>query len=224
MTTATALSECNATVTDLQVQPFGVDNEFEIIRTPFEIHASQISKVIPTTEDLRFEWMGTGADQTGMVLAKTTMSRFKPSDTESLLMITMVSDSVGDDAYLEQSLVFQDPVPRQIAARIDRVRLPPRWSEEGVVPPTIDCKQRASEFCDALYRRSYLVPDYVAPSKEEGVFLVYRHSVSTRCLSVEIDNELDIVCQVYDANQTFLTLLVQDFTLDISHLVRVFNA
>lgn len=119
---------------------------------------------------------------------------------------------------------FADPIFQQLQAKVNRVSLPRRWAEEGVIPPSQDCKEKAFKFCKLVYQRSYLIPDRVSASKEEGIYMVYRHFYSSRSLSAEIDNDLDVICQVYDETQTFQTLMIEDFNVDFPKLLRDFNA
>ena len=103
------------------------------------------------------------------------------------------------------TLRYPDTIPDQIDAMIDRAYLPRRWIEEGVTPPTLKCRFLTKEICKAIYELYEMIPSRIVASKEEGLYVVYHHLRNGRSFSLEIDNELDCIAQVYDQRNIFLT-------------------
>ena len=107
--------------------------------------------------------------------------------------------------YQYITLRYPDTIPDQIDAMVDRARLPKRWIEEGVAPPTLKCRFLTKEICKAIYEWYEIIPSRIVVSKEEGLYVVYHHLRNGRSFSLEIDNELDCIAQVYDQRNIFLT-------------------
>lgn len=154
-------------------------------------------------------------------IAALTKGYFSPGHLQA-----RVADPRTDLGVVPQMLrfpiVLPDPSIDRLASSISRITLPRRWIEEGVQPPTLECRQKATRICTEIFEKFRLHPDFIAPSKEEGLFFVYRHPKSDRSLSMEIDNELDCLGQVYDSGEIYLTEFIETPRV-ISALVAAFN-
>jgi len=89
-----------------------------------------------------------------------------------------------------------------LKGRIDDARVPSRWRDEGVADPTDECRRSCLELTEQLFEKHGLLPVKVVASRQEGIYLEYKSPRSGRILGIEVDNELDIVAVVSDANQT----------------------
>jgi hypothetical protein len=117
---------------------------------------------------------------------------------------------------------FSSAIPDQIGAMVARVDLPLRWREEGISAPTLQCRQLTREICERIYDKYHLIPARIAASKEEGIYLVFHHMRNGRSFSLEVDNELDCIAQVYDRNSIFVTQPLEAET-DLDALMKLFN-
>lgn len=62
----------------------------------------------------------------------------------------------------------------------------------------MECKLKAFDICKHLFQEYNLIPDRIAPTKEEGVFLAFDSSKGNRTLIVEVYNDLEVGYLVND--------------------------
>jgi len=75
----------------------------------------------------------------------------------------------------------------KIYDKIQNLKLPKHWKEEGTQPPNEIAKQKAYQCCFYIYKNFKLKPSYIACTIISGVFIKYKgNSLS---LIIEIDNE-----------------------------------
>jgi antitoxin (DNA-binding transcriptional repressor) of toxin-antitoxin stability system len=89
-----------------------------------------------------------------------------------------------------------------LKGRVDDARIPLRWRDEGIAEPTEDCRRSCLELTQQLFDKHGMLPSKVVASRQEGIYLEYKSPRGGRTLGIEVDNELDIVAVVSDANQT----------------------
>jgi hypothetical protein len=78
------------------------------------------------------------------------------------------------------------------------IRMPEDWAQEGVNPPNIEAKNIAKKTCISLYDDYGLIPIRISPTKEEGIFIYYKHFNNNRELFVEVYNNLEVAALVND--------------------------
>lgn len=74
--------------------------------------------------------------------------------------------------------------------KISNLVLPTSWKDEGVEPPNSTALRNAHIICHKLYAQRKIIPDVVACTKENGVYL--RYSDGDKSLIVEIYNDGEI--------------------------------
>ena len=85
---------------------------------------------------------------------------------------------------------------------LDSLNLPSEWIADGVEPPSRDCLEASRRLLERLFDNyNGLTPYKIAPSKEGGVFVAYRHSVSGNVIRIEVDGEFDMVATVSDGQR-----------------------
>ena len=112
-----------------------------------------------------------------------------------------------------------DPVD-YLKGRIDDARVPLRWREDGVAEPTEDCRRSCLELTGQLLAKHGMLPSKVVASRQEGIYLEYKSPQSGRTLGIEVDNELDTVAVVSDANQILASAAFDDE--EAEKLLRIF--
>jgi hypothetical protein len=117
-----------------------------------------------------------------------------------------------------------ESVLEKIEARIfNRLSFPSHWTGEGIVPPNLASKVKAFEICRHLFRKHTLIPDRIASTKEEGVFLAFDTNTGERTLVIEIYNDLEAGLLIND-NVEKKILLSEDITdLDFSKAIDFLN-
>jgi len=74
--------------------------------------------------------------------------------------------------------------------KISNLVLPDSWKDEGVEPPNSTALRNAHIICHKLYAQRKIIPDVVACTKENGIFL--RYNAGDRGLIIEAYNDGDI--------------------------------
>ncbi|MDD5672631.1 MAG: hypothetical protein PHC61_00585 [Chitinivibrionales bacterium] len=117
-----------------------------------------------------------------------------------------------------------ESVLEKIEARIfNRLSFPSHWAGEGIMPPNMASKVKAFEICRYLFQKHTLIPDRIASTKEEGVFLAFDTNTGERTLLIEIYNNLETGLLIND-NVGKKILLSEDITgLDFAKAVNILN-
>jgi hypothetical protein len=115
-------------------------------------------------------------------------------------------------------------VLEKIESRIfNRLSFPSHWAGDDVVPPNMASKVKAFEICRNLFENHTLIPDRIACTKEEGVFLAFDTNSGERTLVIEIYNDLEVGLLVND-NVEKRVLFSEEITdLDFSPAVNILN-
>lgn len=69
-------------------------------------------------------------------------------------------------------------------------KLPEHWLKEGVEPPNLTARENAYKSCKKIFEINALLPDSIACTKENGIFLSYRKGLFS--LYIETYNDGDI--------------------------------
>ena len=85
-----------------------------------------------------------------------------------------------------------NPFIVQLNHWVDSVNIPQKWVEEGIHPPTLECRKLAKSVVLQLLKEHQLYPSRISATIEEGVFVNYVNHINKRNLSIEIYNDLDI--------------------------------
>lgn len=83
-------------------------------------------------------------------------------------------------------------VIKKIQDYIFSIKLPEHWAEEGALPPNIESKRKAFEICECLFKTYSLVPDRIASTIEEGVFIAYDSTSISKTLYIEVYNNSEV--------------------------------
>ncbi len=105
-----------------------------------------------------------------------------------------------------------------------RLHFPKHWTKEGIAKPNVVSKESALAVCTKLYAEYDLVPDRIAPTKEEGVYLCYELAgeLCDRSLIIEIYNSLDVTAIVND-NHAKEVIYCEDIRdMDFGKAIRVY--
>jgi hypothetical protein len=96
-----------------------------------------------------------------------------------------------------------------------KLHLPSHWAENGIAPPNQPARMKAFDICKKLFESFNMVPDMIAPTVEEGVFLSYDNHVNSadRSLVIEVYNDLDVALLVNDnsAKSVVFSSDIKDF-------------
>lgn len=83
-------------------------------------------------------------------------------------------------------------VLEQIESRIhNKLRVPAHWVDEGIAPPNMACKIKANEICKYIFEVYEKMPDRIAASKEEGIFIAFDSRSGHKSLYIEVYNDLE---------------------------------
>lgn len=127
-----------------------------------------------------------------------------------------------------------DPIPTKEQAVIDNIEqklfykiyFPKDWKIEGINTPNMAAKEKALAVCKELFEKYDLVPDKIASTKEEGVFLRYDYVNYTKNISliIEVYNTLETAALVCD-NQLKKNCYSEDIQrLDFTNAIQNFKA
>jgi hypothetical protein len=84
-------------------------------------------------------------------------------------------------------------------------------------------KVKAFEICRHLFQKHTLIPDRIACTKENGVFLAFDTNAGERTLFIEVYNDLEASLLIND-NTAKNALYAEDiFDLDFSKAVNILN-
>ena len=61
-----------------------------------------------------------------------------------------------------------------ISSRINKVKTPDSWIEEGVKSPFTKVKEKTEELCDYIKKKYSIKPRVIASTVENGMFLSYK--------------------------------------------------
>lgn len=118
---------------------------------------------------------------------------------ESLLIVDQ------DHPIAELKPFAGDPKPSSVVeylqARMRDVKVSLRWKQDGVAEPSADCRQASVELAAQLFSGHGLIPHKIIASRQEGIYLEYKSPQTGRLLGIEVDNELDVVAVVSDAER-----------------------
>ena len=118
-----------------------------------------------------------------------------------ILVITDQNRPVAELKPVSADHQLHSTVVEYLLGRIQDAKLPPRWAEEGVAEPSDDCRRTCFTMAERLFVERELIPSKVVASRQEGIYVEYKTPRSDRLLGIEVDNELDVVAVVSDANQ-----------------------
>ncbi|HEX2955674.1 MAG TPA: hypothetical protein VHO70_02515 [Chitinispirillaceae bacterium] len=86
----------------------------------------------------------------------------------------------------------ENSVLEKIESKIfNRLVFPAHWVQEGISQPNMASKVKAFEICRELFRKYDIIPDRIAPTKEEGIFLAFDSTSGNRTLLIEVYNDLE---------------------------------
>lgn len=198
-------------------------------------------------EPVRYHWTTNGKEDPGEVAALNTAWDDMPT-VQGKKVIYPTKVEVDDVIWVDHQMDlrnaaamssaephgnaiwmhFREATPRdfgrdQISSRIERLTIPQRWREEKIAPPSLECRRKTSRLCIDIRDTYGLYPDWIAPSKIGGIYVLYRHIYTERCLSLEIDNDLDCICQVFDRTNIYLTADVDSGREVLSLAFDLFN-
>jgi hypothetical protein len=118
----------------------------------------------------------------------------------------------------------ENSVIEKINARIFyRLSFPKHWLEEDVVPPNVACKTKAFELCRYLFEKHNLIPDRIAPTREEGIYLAFDTDSGDKTLIIEVYNDLEAALIVNDNIAKAILFSEYISNLEFSTAINCFN-
>jgi prevent-host-death family protein len=107
-----------------------------------------------------------------------------------------------------------------LKSRLSDARVPARWSQEGISDPTKDCRELSFRQADQLFQNRRLLPAKVVATRREGIYLEYKSPIGGRVLGIEVDNDLDVVAAVSDAEKVLASAAFEGD--EAEELLRIF--
>jgi hypothetical protein len=104
-------------------------------------------------------------------------------------------------------------------SRIENLKFPEHWKEQGTKPPNRTAKFNAFGVCFYLFQDYGLQPKTIACTIESGVYLTF--VLGSTELSIETYNEGDICALVNKDRQILISEEIVDF--DFERVVNVFK-
>lgn len=142
----------------------------------------KVEETIENGQDSYTGWMLKGA---------TTIDFFYPADQLGIVELNTQGGRNPDIEFFSANTKGKS-VLKKIESRIlDNNRFPSHWAEEGIARPSMACKLKANEICKHLFDVYELIPDRIAPSKEEGVFIAFDSFSGSKSLFIEVYNDLE---------------------------------
>lgn len=114
-----------------------------------------------------------------------------------------------------------DLLLRQLEYWVSSASLSQKWINEGLYPPTVECKELAKNIASGLYAEYSLYPIRVSATVEEGVFIKYLNHINKKELSIEIYNDLDIAALVTKGKEIIASKDIVDESF--SEIYRIFQ-
>lgn len=118
----------------------------------------------------------------------------------------------------------ENSVLEKIESKIfNRLVFPAHWAQEGISRPNMASKVKAFEICRELFKRYDIIPDRIASTKEEGVFLAFDSASGNRTLLIEVYNDLEAGYLVNDnsSKKILASNDIKDF--DFSKTIELLN-
>ncbi|MEE8329508.1 MAG: hypothetical protein V3R54_06220 [Thermodesulfovibrionia bacterium] len=141
--------------------------------------------------------------------------------TEPEKIDTISDEDIYNKEFAEKSKQTFDRLENQISQWIYSVVLPQKWLTEEIVPPTIECKNKAESTALKLYKDFHLHPIRISPSIEEGIFIKYVNHENKKELSIEIYNDLDIAAIITKNNEIIFSRDISDESF--SEIQRIYH-
>lgn len=157
---------------------------------------------------------------------------FKDKDTSTFVSysqsigIFVFTEKKDQETIIEKQLISTatDSVIEKIKSRIfNKILLPTHWASEGIAAPNMLSKVKAFEICCYLFKNHTLIPDRIAPTKEEGVFLAYDTIAEDKTLIIEVYNDLESSMLVNDNVNKKILFAQEVVDLNFSQAVNLLN-
>lgn len=103
-----------------------------------------------------------------------------------------------------------NPVTNFLQSQVYAVNIPKKWKLEGILPPTILCKEKSANIIKKLYKDKKIIPVRVNATIEEGLFIKYVDYNTSKELSIEIYNDFDIAALITQNNEIIKTVDIID--------------
>lgn len=105
----------------------------------------------------------------------------------------------------------------------NRLVFPAHWAQEGISQPNMASKVKAFEICRELFKKYDVFPDRIAPTKEEGLFLVFDSANGNRTLLIEVYNDLEAGYLINDNSNKKILVSKDIKDPDFSEAIRILN-
>ncbi len=123
----------------------------------------------------------------------------------------------GDDKPVTEF----DPVSNFLQSQVYDITIPKKWEIDGILSPTIICKEETARIVTKLYKNYKIIPLRVSATIEEGTFLKYKDYNSAKELSIEIYNDLDIAAIITQNNRIIRTIDIIDENFE--EVIKIFQ-
>jgi hypothetical protein len=175
----------------------------------------QVEKTIKNGEQCFSNWLFTGEN------TSTLMFSYAPSIGIFRFKLKGDSNTEFESRHISTT---GDSILEKIEGRLfNRLQMPSHWILEGITPPNMACKVKAFDICRHLFEKHSLIPDRIAASREEGIFLAYDNLSGERSLLVEVYNDLEAGVLINDNIQKKIILSEEISSLDFSKAANLLN-
>jgi hypothetical protein len=103
------------------------------------------------------------------------------------------------------------------------ILFPSEWHDDGIAPPNIAAKNLAKKTIQTLFESYDFIPDKIAATKEEGIFLHYRNYQRTTSLLIEIYNNLEIAALINDDYKKEIIASIEIKTLNFDDVIQPYK-
>ncbi len=140
-----------------------------------------------------------------------------------LKMIKQYRQSLGilkDKSHASEGKSVLDSIKSRI---FNSLIFPAHWEKEGISQPNVACKEKAFRICKHILEIYEKVPNRIALTKEEGIFIAFDSSTGDKTLFIEVYNDLEAAYLVNDNVQKKI-LISDDITdFNFSKAIKYIN-
>lgn len=157
-----------------------INGRAEDTQTPMAYH---IEQTIEDGQDRYTDWMMKEFTTGGDLLVFT--------DRLGIIGLRTMGDESSEIEPFQANTKGKSVLEKVETKILSSLRFPSHWEEEGVARPNMACKLKANEICKHIFEVYEKIPDRIAPSKEDGVFIAFDSPSGSKSLFIEVYNDLE---------------------------------
>lgn len=144
------------------------------------------------------------------------------SDSSSDFVVNSDTFLVNPDASISD--VHSSEINTLKLGIFDNIVFPDSWGSEGVARPNVASKSRSFEICKQILLNHSLLPNKIAPTKEEGVYLSYEDKVRNKSLIIEVYNNLEVAAVVINNQKKVIEYSEDIYGLQLVDTLKAFSS